>query len=75
MTLVEIGPVVFRVTAAAEFLTALALEGQAGGVHEDDAELGKQVAPAGEQLFLDEIPGLRRGRLLRQRGASPPAPV
>ena len=30
-------------TAAAELLTALALEGQAGGVHEDDAELGKQA--------------------------------
>ena len=74
--LMEIRAVVFRVAAPAELLAALALEGQAGGIHEDDAELGKQVAPAGEQLFLHKI--LAAGRrqlagsgLIRQRLAEP----
>jgi hypothetical protein len=73
----EIRAVVFGVTAAAELGAALALGGQAGGVHEDDAELGKQVAPAGEQLLLDDIlaaarrqfagPGLIADRLTQPR--------
>src|SRR5216684_349531 len=59
----QIRPVVFRVAAPAELLAALSLEGQAGGIHEDDAELGKQVAPAGEQLFLHKILAAARRQL------------
>ena len=36
-------------------LAALPLEGQAGGIHEHHAELGKQLAPAGEQRLFDEV--------------------
>ncbi len=74
--LMEIRAVVFRVARTAELRAALALEGQAGGVHEDDAELGKQVAPAGEQLLLHDILAAARRQLagsglIRQRLAEP----
>jgi hypothetical protein len=64
------------VAAAAELGAALSLEGQAGGVHEYHAELGKQVSPAGEQLFLDEILATARRQgagpaLIGQRLAEP----
>src|SRR5271168_3191598 len=58
--LIEIGPVVLRVAATTKLLAALSLKGQAGkgqagGVHKDDAELGKQIAPAGEQLLFHDV--------------------
>ena len=40
---------VLRVAAPAKLGAALSLEGQAGGVHEDHAEFGEQVAPVEEQ--------------------------
>src|SRR5271169_4326049 len=53
--LIEIGPVVLRVAATTKLLAALSLKGQAAGVHKDDAELGKQIAPAGEQLLFHDV--------------------
>jgi hypothetical protein len=41
----EIRAVVFRMAATTKLLAAPSLEGQAGGVHEDDAEFGEQVTP------------------------------
>src|SRR5712671_4467317 len=53
--LIEIGPVVLRVAATTKLLAALSPKGQAGVVHKDDAELGKQIAPAGEQLLFHDV--------------------
>jgi hypothetical protein len=39
--LMEIRAVVFRVAATTKLLAALAFEGQAGGIHKDDAEFGE----------------------------------
>ena len=38
-------------------------KGQAGGVHKDDAELGKQIAPAGEQLLFHDVLAAARCQL------------
>jgi hypothetical protein len=40
------------------------LEGQAGGVHEDDAEFGEQVAPTGKQPLLRKRSSLSSEGLL-----------
>ena len=39
----------------AERLAALAVEGEAGGVHEYDGEVGEEIAAAVEQLLLDQV--------------------
>ena len=44
---------VLGVAAPPERLAALAVEGERGGVEEDDGEFAEQVAAAGE-LFRDE---------------------
>jgi hypothetical protein len=74
--LVEIRAVVLRVTAPAKLGAALSLEGQAGGVHEDHAEFGEQVAPAGKQLLFHAVlAAARRQRagcgLIGERFAEP----
>src|SRR5271169_2930067 len=61
--LIEIGPVVLRVAATTKLLAALSLKGQAGGVHKDDADLGKQIAPAGEQLLFHDVLAAARCQL------------
>ena len=47
-------------------LAARALEIEAGGVHEHDVERGQEVAPAGEQLLLQDV--LHAARRKRRRG-------
>jgi hypothetical protein len=74
--LVEIRAVVLRVAAPAKLGAALSLEGQAGGVHEDHAEFGEQVAPAGKQLLFHAVlAAARRQRagcgLIGERFAEP----
>src|SRR5947208_16692790 len=49
--------------AATKFLAAPSLEGQAGGVHEDDAEFGEQVAPTGKQPLFHEVLAAARRQL------------
>ena len=46
-------------------LAALAVERQAGRIHEHGREIGEEVTPAIEQLLLDDI--------LTQRGARAPS--
>src|SRR6202047_4637991 len=53
--LMEIRAVVFRMAATTKLLAAPSLEGQAGGVDEDDAEFGEQVAPTGKQPLFHEV--------------------
>src|SRR5215467_6534820 len=53
--LMEIRAVVFRMAATTKLRAAPSLEGQAGGVHEDDAEFGEQVAPTGKQPLFHEV--------------------
>ena len=52
-------------TAPSERLAARALEIEARGVHEHDVERGEQVAPAGEQLLLQNV--LHAARRKRRR--------
>src|SRR5205823_1002494 len=65
--LMEIRAVIFRMAATTKLLAAPSLEGQAGGVHEDDAEFGEQVAPRANSPSST--------RSLRQRGVSSLAPA
>ena len=53
--LLRMGPIVLGVAVLAERLAALAVEGEAGGVHEDGGEVGEQVAAAVEQPLLDQV--------------------
>ena len=74
--LMEIRAVVFRMAATTKRLAAPSLEGQAGGVHEDHAEFGEQVAPAGKQLLFHAVlAAARRQRagcgLIGERFAEP----
>src|SRR5208283_2610316 len=41
------------IAVLAQRLAALAVEGEAGGVHEHDGEVGEEIAAAVEQLLLD----------------------
>src|SRR5258708_20586922 len=59
----EIRAVVFRMAATTKLLAAASLEGQAGGVHEDDAEFGEQVAPTGKQPLFHEVLAAARRQL------------
>src|ERR1700748_3490952 len=59
----EIRAVVFRMAATTKLLAAPSLEGQAGGVHEDDAEFGEQVAPTGEPPLFHEVLAAGRRQL------------
>src|ERR1700722_1186827 len=59
----EIRAVVFRMAATTKRLAAPSLEGQAGGVHEDDAEFGEQVAPTGKQPLFHEVLAAARRQL------------
>src|SRR5271157_5449562 len=52
-------------TAPSERLAARALEIEARGVHEHDVERGQKVAPAGEQLLLQDV--LHAARRKRRR--------
>jgi len=52
--------------APSECLTARALEIEARGVHEHNVERGQKVAPADEQLFLQNV--LLAARRKRRRG-------
>ena len=63
--LLQIGPIVLGIAVLAQRLTALAVEGEAGGVHEHGGEVGEQVATA--------VKSLSSIRSLRQRGASAPS--
>lgn len=49
----QIGPEVLRVTAPAQRLAARAIEAERGGIHEHQAQVGKQVPAPIEQLLLD----------------------
>jgi hypothetical protein len=59
----EIRAVVFRMAATTKLLAAPSLEGQAGGVREDDAEFGEQVAPTGKQPLFHEVLAAARRQL------------
>jgi len=59
----EIRAVVFRMAATTKLLAAPSLEGQAGGVHEDHAEFGEQVAPTGKQPLFHEVLAAARRQL------------
>ena len=75
--LLEVGPVVLAVAPLPEALAPLALEVDAGGVEEDQLELGEQVAPVGEERLLDQVLGAAGSerRLVRLLGAwAAPAP-
>src|SRR5207302_9262494 len=61
--LMEIRAIVFRMAATTKLLAAPSLEGQAGGVHEDDAEFGEQVAPTGKQPLFHEVLAAARRQL------------
>ena len=61
--LMEIRAVVFRMAATTKRLAAPSLEGQAGGVDEDDAEFGEQVAPTGKQPLFHEVLAAARRQL------------
>src|SRR6476659_5357181 len=61
--LMEIRAVVFRMAATTKLLAAPSLEGQAGGVHEDDAEFGEQIAPTGKQPLFHEVLAAARRQL------------
>src|ERR1700732_1378963 len=61
--LMEIRAVVFRMAATTKLLAAPSLEGQAGGVHEDDAEFGEQVAPTAKQPLFHEVLAAARRQL------------
>jgi hypothetical protein len=73
-----VGPVVLAMAILADALAAMALKVERGGVKEHDLDIGKQVAAAAEQHFLDAVlDGARdepTGALLpvgRQRLAEP----
>jgi hypothetical protein len=53
--LIEIRPMVLGEAALSKGLAALSLEIQAGRVHEHEIELAEQIAPAREQVFLDNV--------------------
>ena len=64
--LLQIGPIVLGIAVLAQRLAALAVEGEAGGVHEDGGEVGEQVAAAVEQPLLDQVlDAARRQRPIR----------
>lgn len=46
---------VLGITPRPQALTAGAGEKEGGGVHEDYREVAEEVAPPGEELFLDQI--------------------
>ena len=77
--LLQIGPKVLGIAVFAQWLAALAVEGEAGGVHEHGGEVGEQVAAAIEQPLLDQVlDAARRQRPIRlllqflaQAGPSP----
>ena len=63
--LIEIGPMVLGEPAPSKSLTARTLEIEARRVHEHDVERGQKVAPAGEQLLLQNV--LHAARRKRRR--------
>ena len=62
---------ILAVAAWADGLSPLSLEGDAGGVEEDQREFGEQVTAVGEQPLLDQVLGASGGerRLVRLLGA------
>ena len=64
--LVEVGPMVLGEAAPSESLAARALEIETGGVHEHKIERRQKIAPAGEQLLLQDV--LQAARRKRGRG-------
>ena len=73
--LLEIGAIVLGIAVLAKRLAALAVERQAGGVHEHRGEVGKEIAAQVEQRLLDLVFHAARrerfGRLLRNLLAEP----
>jgi Transposase len=63
--LLQIWPEILRVAVLAQRFAALAVKGQAGGVHERGGEIAEQIATFIEQLFLDDVLDA-----LMQRGAN-----
>ena len=64
--LLQIGPIVLGIAVLAQRLAALAVEGEAGGVHEHGGEVGEQIAAAVEQPLLDQVlDAARRERPVR----------
>ena len=64
--LLQIGAIVLGIAVLAQRLAALAVEGQAGGVHEHDGKVGEEIAAAVEQPFLDQVlDAARRERPVR----------
>src|SRR6267142_3335150 len=58
--LLEIGPMILAVPVLPERLAAVALEVQAGGVEEDQVQVGEQVAAAFVQGLFHEVLGAAR---------------
>ena len=61
---------ILAMATLADGLATLSLEVDAGGVEEDQLEIGEQITPVGEQPLLDQVLGASRGerclaRLLR----------
>ena len=53
--LLQIWPEILRVAVLAQRFAALAVEGQAGGVHEHGGEIAEQIASFIEQLLLNDV--------------------
>ena len=53
--LIEVRPMVFGEAALSQRLAARSLEIEAGRVHEHEVERAEQIAPAREQLLLDDV--------------------
>ena len=64
--LLQVRAIVLGIAVLAERLAALAIEGEAGGVHEDGGEVGEEIAAAVEQPLLDQVfDAARRQRPIR----------
>ena len=62
--LLEVGAVVLGVAVLAQRFAALAVEGEAGGVHEHGGGVGEEVPASVEQPLLDQVlDAARRERL------------
>ena len=65
--LLEVGAIVLGVAVLAERFAALAVEGEAGGVHEYGGEVDEEIAAAVEQLLFDQVlDAARRDRPARR---------
>ncbi len=59
--LLKVWPMILAMATLADGFAPLSLEVDAGGVEEDQLEIGEQITPVGEQPLLDQILGASRG--------------